>query len=145
VGTVNVGSRAPTCPYFIVTLCERRSTTIQNKRLQSERGSDRFLNPEITFLTRASESLGAQLRDAIAEDVVESDVSCKDGKPFFLVHRRLSRNPTPLHATALMPSSTPPSASCCRRSNAQDIALSCAAVFCPTKKPAKVTGMTDRN
>jgi hypothetical protein len=37
VGTVNVGSRAPTCPPFIVAL--------------RERGSDRFSDLEITFLT----------------------------------------------------------------------------------------------
>jgi hypothetical protein len=47
VGTVNIGFRAP----FIVTLRERGSTVIQGKRLRSERGSDWFLNPKITFLT----------------------------------------------------------------------------------------------
>jgi hypothetical protein len=52
VGTVNVGSRAPACPPFIVALRERRPTVRQGKRPRSGRGSDRFPNPEITFLTR---------------------------------------------------------------------------------------------
>jgi hypothetical protein len=32
VGTVNVGSRAPACPPFIVILRERGLTAIQDKR-----------------------------------------------------------------------------------------------------------------
>jgi hypothetical protein len=51
VGTVNVGSRAPACPPFIVALRERGPTAIQGKRPRSGRGSDRFPHPEITFLT----------------------------------------------------------------------------------------------
>jgi hypothetical protein len=51
VGTVNVGSRAPTCPPFIVALRERGSTAIHGKRPRSGCGSDQFPNPEITFLT----------------------------------------------------------------------------------------------
>jgi hypothetical protein len=51
VGTVNVGSRALACPPFIVTLRERGPTAIQDKRPRSGRVSNRFSNPEITFLT----------------------------------------------------------------------------------------------
>jgi hypothetical protein len=51
VGTVNVDSRAPACPPFIIALCERGFTAIQDKRPQSGHRSDQFLNPEITFLT----------------------------------------------------------------------------------------------
>jgi hypothetical protein len=51
VGTVNVGPRAPTCPPFIVVLRERGSTAIHGRRPRSGRGSDRFPDPEITFLT----------------------------------------------------------------------------------------------
>jgi hypothetical protein len=51
VGTVNVGFRTPTCPSFIVALRERRLIAIHGRRPRSERGSDRFLDPEITFLT----------------------------------------------------------------------------------------------
>jgi hypothetical protein len=51
VGTVNIGSRAPTCPPFIVALRERGSTAIHGKRPRSGCGSDQFLNSEITFLT----------------------------------------------------------------------------------------------
>jgi hypothetical protein len=51
VGTVNVGSRAPACPPFIVALRERGPTVIYGKSPRSGYGSDRFLNPEITFLT----------------------------------------------------------------------------------------------
>jgi hypothetical protein len=51
VGTANVGSRAPACPHFIVALRERGPTTIHGKRPRSGRGSDRFPDPEITFLT----------------------------------------------------------------------------------------------
>jgi hypothetical protein len=51
VGTVNVGSRAPACPPFIVALRERGPTAIHDKRPRSGRGSDQFPNPEITFLT----------------------------------------------------------------------------------------------
>jgi hypothetical protein len=40
VGTVNVGSRAPTCPPFIVALRERWPTGIHGKRPRSGRGSD---------------------------------------------------------------------------------------------------------
>jgi hypothetical protein len=46
VGTVNVG-----CPLFIVMLRERGSTVIHGKRPRSGCGSDRFPDPEITFLT----------------------------------------------------------------------------------------------
>jgi hypothetical protein len=42
VCTVNVGSRAPTCPPFIVALRERGPTAIQGKRLRSGRESDWF-------------------------------------------------------------------------------------------------------
>jgi hypothetical protein len=42
VGTVNVGFRALACPLFIVALCERRLTAIQNKRPRSRRESDWF-------------------------------------------------------------------------------------------------------
>jgi hypothetical protein len=42
VGMVNVGSHAPTCPPFIVALCERGATAIHDKRPRSGRGSDRF-------------------------------------------------------------------------------------------------------
>jgi hypothetical protein len=51
VGTANIGSRAPTCPPFIVTLCERGSTAIHGRRPRSGRESDRFPDPDITFLT----------------------------------------------------------------------------------------------
>jgi hypothetical protein len=51
VGTVNVGSRAPTCPPFIVALRERGHTAIHDSRPRSERGSNQFSDPEITFLT----------------------------------------------------------------------------------------------
>jgi hypothetical protein len=51
VGTTNVDSRAPACPPFIVALRERGSTTIHGRRPRSGRGSDRFFDPEITFLT----------------------------------------------------------------------------------------------
>jgi hypothetical protein len=51
---VNVGSRAPACPSFIVALRERGSTAIHDKRPRSGRGSDRFPNPEIIFLTFSS-------------------------------------------------------------------------------------------
>jgi hypothetical protein len=47
VDTVNVGSRAPACPLFIVALCERGPTAIHDSRPRSGRGSDRFLDPEI--------------------------------------------------------------------------------------------------
>jgi hypothetical protein len=42
VGTVNVGSRTPACPPFIVALRERGSTTIHDKRPRSGRESDQF-------------------------------------------------------------------------------------------------------
>jgi hypothetical protein len=48
---VNVGSRASACPPFIVALCKRGSTVIHGRRPRSGRGSDRFSDPEITFLT----------------------------------------------------------------------------------------------
>jgi hypothetical protein len=51
VGTMNVGSRAPACPPFIVALRERGPTAIHDKRSRSGRGSDQFPNMEITFLT----------------------------------------------------------------------------------------------
>jgi hypothetical protein len=51
VGTVNVGSRALACPPFIVALRERGPTVIHGRRPRSRRGSDRFPDPEITFLT----------------------------------------------------------------------------------------------
>jgi hypothetical protein len=50
VGTVNVGSRAPACPPFIVALRERGPTAIHGKRPRSGRGSGRFPDPEITFI-----------------------------------------------------------------------------------------------
>jgi hypothetical protein len=42
VGTVNVGSRAPACPLFIVALRERELTAIQDKHPRSGRESDWF-------------------------------------------------------------------------------------------------------
>jgi hypothetical protein len=51
VGTTNVGSHAPAWPPFIVALRERRSTVIHDKRPRSGCGSNRFPDPEITFLT----------------------------------------------------------------------------------------------
>jgi hypothetical protein len=51
VGMVNVGSRVPTYPPFIVPLRERGPTAIHGKRPRSGRGSDCFPDPEITFLT----------------------------------------------------------------------------------------------
>jgi hypothetical protein len=42
VGMVNVGSRAPVCPPFIVALRERGPTAIQGKRPRSGRESDLF-------------------------------------------------------------------------------------------------------
>jgi hypothetical protein len=51
VGTMNVGSRAPACPPFIVALRERGPTAIHGRRPRSRRGLDRFPDPEITFLT----------------------------------------------------------------------------------------------
>jgi hypothetical protein len=51
VGMTNVGSCAPACPPFIVALRERGPTAIHGKRLRPGRGSDRFPDPEITFLT----------------------------------------------------------------------------------------------
>jgi hypothetical protein len=54
VGTANVGSRAPACPPFIVALRERGPTAIHGRRPRSGRGSDRFPDPEITFLTFSS-------------------------------------------------------------------------------------------
>jgi hypothetical protein len=51
VDTMNVGSRAPTCPLFIVALREKELTAIHNSRPRSERELDRFSDPEITFLT----------------------------------------------------------------------------------------------
>jgi hypothetical protein len=47
----NVDSRVPTCPSFIVTLRERGHTAIHDRCPRSGRGSDRFLDPKITFLT----------------------------------------------------------------------------------------------
>jgi hypothetical protein len=47
VGTTNVGSRAPACPPFIVTLRERGLTVIHDRRPRSGRGSDRFPDQEI--------------------------------------------------------------------------------------------------
>jgi hypothetical protein len=58
VGTANVGSRAPTCPPFILALRERGLTAIHSRRPRSGRGSYRFLDPEITFLTPYSEKKG---------------------------------------------------------------------------------------
>jgi hypothetical protein len=51
VGTANVGSRAPTCPPFIVALRERGLTAIHDRRPRLGRGSDQKIDPEITFLT----------------------------------------------------------------------------------------------
>jgi hypothetical protein len=50
VGTVNVGSRAPACPPFIVALRERGPTAIHGKRPRSGCGSGRFPDLEITFI-----------------------------------------------------------------------------------------------
>jgi hypothetical protein len=54
VGTTNIGSRALACPPFIVALRERGLTAIHGRRLRSGRGSDRFPDPEITFLTEGT-------------------------------------------------------------------------------------------
>jgi hypothetical protein len=51
---MNIGSRAPAYPPFIVALRERGPTAIHDRRPRSGRGSDRFPDPEITFLTRPS-------------------------------------------------------------------------------------------
>jgi hypothetical protein len=51
VGTVNIGSRAPACPPFIVALRERGPTAIHSKRPRSGHVLDRFPDPKITFLT----------------------------------------------------------------------------------------------
>jgi hypothetical protein len=40
MGTVNVGSRAPACPPFIVALCERGPTAIHGKR--PDQGADQI-------------------------------------------------------------------------------------------------------
>jgi hypothetical protein len=47
VGTVNVGSRVPIHPLFIMALRERGPTVIHDRRPQSGRGFDRFPDPEI--------------------------------------------------------------------------------------------------
>jgi hypothetical protein len=47
----NVGSRAPACPPFTVALCERGPTVIHRRHPRSGRRSNRFPDPEITFLT----------------------------------------------------------------------------------------------
>jgi hypothetical protein len=54
VGTVNLGSHAPACPPFIVALHKRGPTAIHGKRPRPGRGSDRFPDLEITFLTLSS-------------------------------------------------------------------------------------------
>jgi hypothetical protein len=54
VGTANVSSRALACPPFIVVLRERGPTAIHGRRPRSGRGSDRFSDPDITFLTFSS-------------------------------------------------------------------------------------------
>jgi hypothetical protein len=53
VGTVNVGSHAPTCPPFIVALRERGPTAIQGKRPDQGTNRNGFQSgdPEIAFLT----------------------------------------------------------------------------------------------
>jgi hypothetical protein len=51
MATANVGARAPACPPFIVALRERGPTAIHGRRPRSGRGSNRFSDPEITFLT----------------------------------------------------------------------------------------------
>jgi hypothetical protein len=51
VGTTNVSFRAPACPPFIMALRERGPTAIHGRRPRSGHGSDRFSDPEITFLT----------------------------------------------------------------------------------------------
>jgi hypothetical protein len=50
MGTVNVGSRAPVCPPFIVVLRERGSTAMHGRRPQSGHRLDRFPDPEIRRL-----------------------------------------------------------------------------------------------
>jgi hypothetical protein len=52
----NAGSRAPACPPFITALCERGPTVIHDRRPRSRRGSDRFPDPKITFLTLVGSS-----------------------------------------------------------------------------------------
>jgi hypothetical protein len=51
VGTANLGAHAPACLPFIVALRERGPTAIHGRRPRLGRGSDRFPDPEITFLT----------------------------------------------------------------------------------------------
>jgi hypothetical protein len=51
VGTTNIGARAPSYPPLIIALCERGPTAIHDKCPRSWRGSDRFPDSEITFLT----------------------------------------------------------------------------------------------
>jgi hypothetical protein len=66
VGTVNVGSRAPDCPPFIVALRERGPTAIHGRCPQSGRGSDRFSDLEITFLTHSSPNVRELLAGLIS-------------------------------------------------------------------------------
>jgi hypothetical protein len=49
VDTVNVGSRAPTCPPFNIALRERGLTAIQDKRPRSGHRLDWFSNPGDLF------------------------------------------------------------------------------------------------
>jgi hypothetical protein len=51
VGTANIGSRTPACPPFIVALRKRGPTAIHDRHPRSGCGSDRFPDPDITFLT----------------------------------------------------------------------------------------------
>jgi hypothetical protein len=51
VGMVDIGPCASACPPFIVALRERGHTVIHDKRPRSGCRSDRFSDPEITFLT----------------------------------------------------------------------------------------------
>jgi hypothetical protein len=54
VSTVNIGSRAPSYPLFIVALRERGPTAIHNMRPRSGRELNQFPDPEITLLTALS-------------------------------------------------------------------------------------------
>jgi hypothetical protein len=54
VGTVNIGSRAPACPLFIVALREKWSTVIQGKRPPIRARIGLVSNLEITFLTSST-------------------------------------------------------------------------------------------
>jgi hypothetical protein len=49
VDTVNIGSRAPACPLFNITLRERGLTAIQGKRPRSGRGTELVFQSQRSF------------------------------------------------------------------------------------------------